>query len=124
MKNNNVSYIVIWIFSYTSFLPSFVTFENITKEAYKLFCSLYDWHLPVRALGVSVCDFYDGNVQLDLFGGLNQKSRELDKTILKIKNKFGNESISTGNSLKDTYLGQPLGGLHSYQNSKNDKKLT
>ena len=98
------------------------TYENITKEAYKLFCSLYDWHLPVRALGVSVCDFFDGNVQLDLFGGLNKKSQELDKTILKIKSKFGDNSILSGNSLKDANLGKPLGGLHSYQNSKNDKK--
>ena len=97
------------------------TFENITATAYKLFCSLYDWHLPVRALGVSVCDFFDGSVQLDLFGGLNQKSRNLDNTILKIKNKFGSQSITTGNSLKDTNLSEPLGGLHSYQNSKNEK---
>ena len=97
------------------------SFENITKTAYELFLKLYDWHLPVRALGISVCDFFDGSVQLDLFGNLNQKSQKLDRAVLGIKNKFGDDVISQGNSLFDKKLGASLGGLHSYQNSKNEK---
>ena len=98
------------------------TYSNITQTAYDLFNSLYDWHLPVRALGISVCDFYDGSVQLDLFGEINTKKNQLDKQVLSIKNKFGENALVQGNSLFDSHLGKPLGGLHAYQNSKNDKK--
>ena len=97
------------------------THDNIAKTAFELFKTLYDWHLPVRALGISVCDFYDGSVQLDLFGSVNQKKSNLDKQMLKIKNKFGEDAIRQGNSLFDKHLGEPLGGLHAYQNSKNEK---
>lgn len=97
------------------------TYDNITKTAFELFKSVYDWHLPVRAIGVSVCDFYDGSIQLDLFGEINQKKSKLDKQVLNIKNKFGEDALVQGNSLFDKHLSEPLGGLHSYQNSKNDK---
>ena len=97
------------------------TFENITSTAYKLFLELYDWHLPVRALGVSVCDFFDGSVQLDLFGNTQPKERKLDDAVLGLKNKYGESSILTASSLFDKHLSEPLGGLHSYQNSKNEK---
>ena len=98
------------------------TYDNITKTAYELFVSLYDWKLPVRALGISVCDFFDGSVQLDLFGTLFQKEKKLDETILKVKNKYGYSAIQQGNSLFDKKLSEALGGLHSYQNSKNEKE--
>ena len=97
------------------------TYENITKTAYDLFVSLYDWKLPVRGLGISVCDFCDGNVQLDLFGTVSQKSKKLDETILRVNSKYGTSAIKQGNSLFDEKLGRSLGGLHSYQNSKNEK---
>ena len=97
------------------------SFDNITKTAFELFLKTYDWHLPVRALGISVCDFFDGNLQLDLFGTMSQKSKNLDETILKVKNKYGSDTIKHGNGLFDEKLGQSLGGLHSYQNSKNEK---
>ena len=98
------------------------TYENMTKTAYNLFKTLYDWHLPVRALGVSVCDFNEGNVQLDLFGTMSQKTKKLDETLFKVRNKYGGEIIKQGNMLFDDRLGASLGGLHSYQNSKNDKE--
>lgn len=108
------------------------TLDVITKTAYNLFLSLFDWHLPVRAIGLSVCDFFDGSEQLDLFGGLdcktqknigtqNIKKQNLDKAVLDIKKKFGENVISHGNKLFDDALGQSLDGLHAYQNSKNDK---
>lgn len=97
------------------------TYENITKTAYELFKTLYDWHLPVRALGISVCDFFDGRMQLDLFGTLSQKQSKLDQAILNVKNKYGGEVIKQGNGLFDEKLSRSLGGLHSYQNSKNEK---
>lgn len=92
------------------------TFNDIVETSFKLFKELYDWHLPVRSLGISVCDFFDGKKQLDLFGTLQEeKLQNLDKTMLKIKNKFGETSIAQGNSLIDKKLSAPLGGLHSYQ---------
>jgi DNA polymerase-4 len=92
-------------------------FGSMVSTAYNLFLSLYDWHLPVRALGISVCDFYDGAKQLDLFG--EQKDmQKLDKTVLGIKNKFGETAIGQGSGLFDKKLGAPLGGINSYQNKK------
>lgn len=96
-------------------------FDNITKTAFLLFKELYDWHLPVRAMGISVCDFFDGSQQLDLFGSVKQKQSKLDRQVLNIKNKFGETAVMQGSSLFDKHLGEPLGGLHAYQNSKNDK---
>lgn len=91
---------------------------DITNSAFNLFLEVYDWHLPVRALGISICDFFDGERQLDLFGSFEQKSHKLDDAVLKIKNKFGEKSIFQGNGLFDEELNKPLGGLHSYQNIK------
>lgn len=92
-------------------------FNSIVDTAYNLFLSCYDWHLPVRALGISVCDFFDGNKQLSLFDNIKDQ-KKLDKTILDIKNKFGEEIIMQANSLYDKKLSEPLSGLHSYQNQK------
>ena len=92
--------------------------NSIVGTAFKLFCDLYDWHLPVRALGISVCDFYDGAKQLDLFGGTKQKNHRLDSALVGIKNKFGERAIFQGNGLFDETLNKPLGGLHAYQNTK------
>ncbi len=96
-------------------------FYNITKTAYELFLQIYDWHLPVRALGISVCDFVDGSFQLDLFGNMSQNCNKLDETILQVKNKYGDDILKQGNGLFDERLSRSLGGLHSYQNSKNKK---
>ena len=93
-------------------------FQNIIDTAFQLFLKLYDWHLPIRALGISVCDFYDGNKQLNLFETKGEKQQKLDKMILSIKNKFGELSILQANSLLDKKLSAPLNGLHSYQNEK------
>ncbi|MGN1221684.1 MAG: DNA polymerase IV [Christensenellales bacterium] len=91
--------------------------KNIVETAFNLFLSCYDWHLPVRALGISVCNFCDQNQQLSLFDAPKNKA-SLDKTVLNIKNKFGEEIIMHANGLFDKKLSAPLGGLHSYQNQK------
>ena len=93
-------------------------FSDIAKTAYDLFLSFYDWKLPVRALGISVCDFFDANKQLSLLDESFENKKNLDKTILNIKNKFGEDVIFQGNGLFDRKLSSPLRGLHSYQNEK------
>ena len=97
-------------------------FDSITKTAYNLFLQVYNWHLPVRALGITVTDFCNDSMQTNLFENTSsEKKLKLDKTILDIKNKFGNDAILQGNSLFDSRLGASLGGLHSYQNSKDNR---
>ena len=93
------------------------TFNSIVDTAFNLFLICYDWKFPVRALGISVCDFFDGNKQLSLFD-VQKDTKKLDKTILDIKNKFGEEIIMQASGLYDKKLSAPLNGLHSYQNQK------
>ena len=88
------------------------TLSCISKTAFKMFKETYDWHLPIRSVGVSVCDFYDGKKQLDLFSsGREQKQQKLDKTILEIRQKFGEDSIQNGSALNDKKLSRHLHGL-------------
>ena len=88
------------------------TLSDISKTAYKLFVDMYDWHLPIRAVGVTVCDFYDGTKQLDLFSSqTEQKQQKLDKTILEIREKFGEYAIQSGSALNDKRLSKRLHGL-------------
>ena len=95
------------------------TFSEISKMAFKMFKEMYDWHTAIRAVGVSVCDFFDGTKQMDLFSNLEEdKQHTLDKTILEIKQKFGEDAISYGSSLKDKRLSKPLHGLGSLKNKK------
>ena len=94
------------------------TLSDISKTAYKLFVEMYDWHLPIRSVGVTVCDFYDGTKQLDLFSSqTEQKQQKLDKTILEIREKFGEYAIQNGSALNDKRLSKRLHGLGD---SKND----
>lgn len=93
-------------------------FSNIVDASYQLFLTLYDWRLPVRALGISVCDFFDGKKQMTLLEKPKTDLTDLDKTILQIKNKFGESVIMQGSGLFDKNLSKPLSGLHSYQNQK------
>lgn len=93
------------------------TLSQISKTAYKMFVEMYDWHLPIRSVGVSVCDFYDGTKQLDLFSAnTEQKQQKLDKTILEIKEKFGEYAIQNGSALNDKRLSKHLHGLGSIKN--------
>ena len=95
------------------------TFSEISKTAFKLFVEMYDWHTAIRAVGVSVCDFFDGTKQMNLFSGLEEeKQHTLDKTILQIKQKFGEDAILYGSALKDKRLSKPLHGLGSTKNKK------
>ena len=93
------------------------TFSSISKTAFSMFNSMWDWRLPIRSVGLSVCDFYDGSKQLDLFSADTEKKQQnLDKTILEIKQKFGEDAILNGSALNDKRLSKHLHGLGSVKN--------
>jgi DNA polymerase-4 len=77
----------------------------ITKEIYKAGCSLleHNWNksLPVRLIGISISGFHENcsSDQLSLFDKMddnvkNDKIRQIDKAMDKIRNKHGSEIIT------------------------------
>ncbi len=87
-------------------------YTNITKviqtNAMDLFYKNYNWRKPIRSIGVSVSDLapHGINSQISLFDDEKKrlKQEELDKTLDKLKVRFGNYSIRTGNLLVDRRL--------------------
>ena len=75
------------------------------NAAIKLFSESYDLKKGVRSLGVSVSDldFGKANVQLSLFDDESdyEKKVALAKTVVKIRDKYGNASVVKGYNLKD-----------------------
>lgn len=99
---------------------------NISKEigalAYKLFLKHYDWHLDIRAVGVRIGGLGNGNMQCDLFGGVEamMRSQNLERTIESLRGRFGynvirrgnimsNEKLSTLNPTTETHIIHPVG---------------
>ena len=86
--------------------PTNVTYE-ITMAAFRLFKENYTWDEPIRSSGVSMTDFdFDTAVQFDLSGSVEKRERreKLDRTVDRLKNKFGNYCIQSGTALLDTNL--------------------
>lgn len=86
--------------------PTNVTYE-ITMAAFRLFKENYTWDEPIRSIGVSMTDFdFDTAVQFDLSGSVEKRERreKLDRTVDRLKNKFGNYCIQSGTALLDTNL--------------------
>ena len=81
---------------------------DIIRAANALFKANYNWHKPIRSLGVRVSDLVSGNqpIQLDLFDhALYQEKQEtLDKTIDLIRQRFGNLCLQRGTQMQDTKL--------------------
>lgn len=79
--------------------------NDIANYAIKLFNKSYDWHSSVRSIGVSCSDLTGDNVpiQFDLFtDNIKKLKREqLDKTIDKLRNRFGFDSIKRAVVLQD-----------------------
>ncbi len=76
---------------------------DISKKAFELFREVYPWENHVRGLGVSVSDFAFGAEQLDLFGSLEKddKQKQLDAAIDKLRKKYGNNVIQSAIVYKD-----------------------
>ncbi|MCQ2466342.1 MAG: DNA polymerase IV [Clostridia bacterium] len=71
--------------------------HDIYKAAMYLFKESYDWHTSVRSIGVRVTNLTskDAPEQLSLFDelGKTEKSDKLERTIDKIKERFGDDSL-------------------------------
>ncbi len=85
--------------------PSRLT-KDIAEFAFLLFREVYDWHAPVRGLGVAVADFVFSNEQLDLFYDREtyEKTDRLEQTVAMIRKKYGKEIIQLGVIQKDEAL--------------------
>ena len=85
--------------------------QQLIKQAFSLFKKMYDWHLPIRKLGVSVCNFASKNVQLSFFDNEQKKQKakqQIDATLIDIRNKYGKDLIINGNYLFDKKLAKPI----------------
>lgn len=81
---------------------------EIGKRAMQLFRESYSWERPVRALGVSVCNFVYGAEQLNLFDA-NEKTDKMerfDSAIDKLRGKYGNNVIRPAVVLQDKRLSE------------------
>lgn len=71
--------------------------NDIYKAAMLLFRESYDWHTTVRSIGVRVTNltFKDAPEQISIFDELNrsEKSDKLERTIDKIKERYGKGSL-------------------------------
>ena len=88
---------------------------DIANEAYKLFNELYDWRLPVRAVGVGVCNFTQGLEQLSIdFDPVKEKKQDsLDLVVDNIRKKYGNNSVQRASILQDKrYAATDVKGEH------------
>lgn len=89
-----------------------ITNTDITSEildtAMKLFSANYNWHLPIRSIGIAVSELSSkGNgLQFSLFDDCKERLRKesLDRTTDKLKERFGNYIITPAIMLKDKAL--------------------
>lgn len=91
--------------------------EEIAVVAYGLFRASYDWHSPIRSVGVRACDLVESTVpvQLDMFSDedMRQKKHDLDQTIDEIRNRFGYRSVQRGMM----YLDRSLSSLNAKEDN-------
>lgn len=101
-------------FSYAAKQRKLDCFTDCTRDIYLNICNLFDelWSgNPIRAIGVHVSDLEFSNIkQINFFQDkLSIKNEMLDKTVDKIRLKFGDESIMRG-VFANTDLHPLLGG--------------
>ena len=75
---------------------------EIGEKALEMFKKEYMWSKPIRALGVSVCDFSECE-QIDFYttNEKRQKIESLEKAILDVRKRYGVNSINRGLVLSD-----------------------
>ena len=82
--------------------------SDITKAAMALFKENFDNKSPLRSIGVSVTDFAHNNIprQMDIFSDERKiiAEEKLDKTLDKLKQRFGNYIIRPASLLTDRGL--------------------
>lgn len=85
---------------------STVTIANI---AYKIFTEVYDWHIPVRSIGIRGCELCGEKtpIQLSVFDNeiaFRNKNEKIDKTVDNIRKRFGYTSLQRGIVMCDKRL--------------------
>ncbi|NLJ57699.1 MAG: DNA polymerase IV [Tissierellia bacterium] len=88
-------------FGYKSRQRKLMYFTDCTRDIYINVCKLFDelWdEKPIRALGISLSNLeFSKSKQINIFQDeLSLKNETLDKTVDKIRNKYGAESIIRG----------------------------
>lgn len=77
----------------------------LAREAIKIFEESYNWGLPLRSVGFRVTNLKGDNVavQTDLFGeqNLDEKQEIIENSILKVRKKFGFDSLKRGTVCDD-----------------------
>ena len=85
-----------------------------TKTALELFNKNFNNLNGIRLLGISVSDWCDESLQLNMF---EQKSHSsIDDVMLKIRNKYGFNSIKRGNTLRDNKISSTFISEHLDKN--------
>ncbi len=77
---------------------------NLTKEiinaGYELLEANWDTGRPIRLLGIGLSGIDKEDRQMDLYGTvINKKEENLEKTLDKLKNKYGTDSLKRGSGL-------------------------
>lgn len=82
--------------------------RKITRTALELFKHSYKMQKPLRSIGVSVSDFVHDDIphQIDIFNSEEKlmQNEQLDKTIDKLKKRFGNYAVRPAVLLGDNKL--------------------
>lgn len=81
---------------------------EIGKRAMQLFEESYSWEKPVRALGVSVCNFSHGAEQMSIFDstGKSEKIERLESAIDTLRGKYGKNIVRPAVILQDKKLSE------------------
>ncbi len=76
----------------------------IAERAMKLFKENYDWSLPLRSVGIRAISLKETltGVQQNIFGDnlQNEAAEKIDESIFSIREKFGENSIKRGRTMK------------------------
>ncbi len=85
--------------------PSFLS-RDIAGKALDLFHQNYSWDRPIRSLGVRGADLVteDGSVQLDLFTPDSTDQEELERTVDRLRERFGPYCVRRCSLLQDDRL--------------------
>lgn len=82
---------------------------EMTDAAMELFCRHYDWHQPVRSLGVRACDLVPdtSTEQTSIFTDETKraKAQTLERTIDQLRARFGYTAVQRGILLTDPAIG-------------------
>lgn len=80
----------------------------IQNTAMELFMKSYNWNKPIRSIGVSLTDLVPNNIdrQMNILDKriVDAKQEKLDRTLDRLKQRFGTYSVRNGNLLKDRVL--------------------